>query len=60
MPPVLVVESGKGRVADDALGEAIRDHPRDAAGQGGDRFTPYGSLPRSDYKSKLVDWSEAE
>jgi len=21
---------------------------------------PFGTLPRSDYKSKLVDWSEAE
>ena len=22
-------------------------------------LVPYGSLPRSEYKSKLVDWSEA-
>jgi phenylacetate-CoA ligase len=60
-PPLKVlVELGEGEVAVEALAAriaaAIREKLLVSAGV---VLVPYRSLPRSDYKSKLVDWSEA-
>jgi len=61
-PPLkLVVELGEGQAGTEALAEAIRNRIRETLLVGTEIvFASYGSLPRSDYKSKLVDWSEAE
>ena len=61
-PPLPVaVELAEGRAADAGLAEAIARRLRERAG--GERrrssWCPGASLPRSDYKSKLVDWSRA-
>ena len=60
-PPLkLVVELAKGAAADAALAERIRNRIREALLVNTEIvLAPYGSLPRSEYKSKLVDWSEA-
>ena len=57
----MLVELGEGEAGGEALAERIREaHPRDAAGRRPrSSLVPFGTLPRSDYKSKLVDWSEA-
>jgi phenylacetate-CoA ligase len=60
-PPLKVlVELSEGEADGDAIADEIRKRIRDAL-LVNTRIVlvPYGSLPRSDYKSKLVDWSEA-
>ena len=61
-PPLpVVVELAEGRAVDPELAAAIRDRLRDRLVVGTEvELVPWGSLPRSDYKSKLVDWSAAE
>jgi len=60
-PPLpLVVEAGEGAPADPALAERIRARIREALlVTTSVTVVPAGGLPRSDYKSKLVDWSAA-
>ncbi len=60
-PPLPVaVELAEGAIADEALADRIRTRVREAllVATAID-LVPHGSLPRSDYKSKLVDWSGA-
>ena len=61
-PPLpLVVELAEGRAAEAGLSEAIGRRLRDAlAATCAVELAPWGSLPRSDYKSKLVDWTGAQ
>jgi len=56
-PPLpLAVELGRDRDADDTLAEAIRERIRDVlVVQTRVELVPWGSLRRSEYKSKLVD-----
>ncbi len=56
-PPLPVsVELASGRAADLALAEAIRDRLRDVlVVQAHVDLVPWGSLPRSEYKSRLVE-----
>ena len=56
-PPLPVsVELARGATADDALAEAIRDRLRDVlVVQTRVDLVPWGSLRRSEYKSKLVE-----
>jgi phenylacetate-CoA ligase len=60
-PPLcVIVELAEGAPRDDDLEQAIRKRIRDKLVVTTDiRLMPSGSLPRSDYKSKLVDWSNA-
>jgi len=60
-PPLKVlVELAEGTATDADLAGQIRSRIRDALLVNTEiGLTPYGSLPRSEYKSKLVDWSEA-
>ena len=60
-PPLPVaVELGGDVSPREGLGEAIRNHIRDTLLVTTEiAFVPFGALPRSDYKSKLVDWSAA-
>lgn len=59
-PPLkLVVELAEG-VAGEGLADAIRTRIRDKLVFTADVIlVPFGSLPRSSYKSHLTDWSEA-
>jgi phenylacetate-CoA ligase len=59
-PPLkVVVELAEGVVGDAALVGRIHDRIREALLVNAEIvLAPYGSLPRSEYKSKLVDWSE--
>jgi phenylacetate-CoA ligase len=61
-PPLPVaVELADGRAASPGLADAIRDRIRERLVVATEiELAPYASLPRSDYKSKLVDWSAAE
>jgi phenylacetate-CoA ligase len=61
-PPLPVaVELAEGVAPDPTLADRIRTRVREALLVTTDiELVPFGSLPRSDYKSKLVDWSEAE
>jgi phenylacetate-CoA ligase len=56
-PPLPVtVELARGRTADAALAEAIRERLRNAlVVQTRVDLVPWGSLPRSEYKAKLVE-----
>ena len=56
-PPLPVsVELSRGATADDALAEAIRDRLRSVlVVQTRVDLVPWGSLQRSEYKSKLVE-----
>ena len=56
-PPLPVsVELARGAAADHALAEAIRDRLRQAlVVQTRVELVPWGSLQRSEYKSKLVE-----
>ena len=56
-PPLPVsVELAHGRAADAALAEAIRDRLREAlVVRTAIELVPWGSLQRSEYKSKLVE-----
>jgi phenylacetate-CoA ligase len=60
-PPLKVlVELGEGEAGGEALAAAIRQKIRDVLLVTTEvLLVPFGTLPRSDYKSKLVDWSEA-
>jgi phenylacetate-CoA ligase len=61
-PPLPVtVELGQGRDPMPELAEAIAARLRGTLLVSTEvELVPWGSLPRSDYKSKLVDWSGAE
>ncbi|NDR58769.1 phenylacetate--CoA ligase family protein [Aliiruegeria sabulilitoris] len=61
-PPLpVVVELAKDVQPDAALAGLLRKHLRDELLVTTDiTLVPFGSLPRTEYKSKLVDWSEAE
>jgi phenylacetate-CoA ligase len=60
-PPLpVVVELAEGVDADPDLADRIVRQIRDTLIFTADiTFVPWGTLPRSDYKSKLVDWSGA-
>jgi phenylacetate-CoA ligase len=60
-PPLpVVVELAEGREAASGFAEAIGRRIREALVVAAEvELVPAGSLPRSDYKSKLVDWSAA-
>jgi phenylacetate-CoA ligase len=60
-PPLkIVVERGEDRAGPADLAERIRTRIREALLVTTDiELVPIESLPRSDYKSNLVDWSEA-
>lgn len=62
VPPLPVsVELAEGTEPDATLAQALRDRIRDRLLVAAEiTLVPYGSLPRSDYKSKLVDWPGAE
>ena len=55
-PPPVTVELASGATADDALAEAIRERLRNVlVVQTRVELVPWGSLQRSEYKSKLVE-----
>jgi phenylacetate-CoA ligase len=60
-PPLEIrVELAEGETGGEALAQALEQRIRDTLlVTTRVVLVPYGSLPRSDYKSKLVDWSEA-
>jgi phenylacetate-CoA ligase len=60
-PPLpVVVELAQGAADDAALAQDIARRVREVLLVTAEiRMVPFGTLPRSDYKSKLVDWSEA-
>lgn len=60
-PPLpLIVELAEDGVASSDLADAIKKRIRDKLIVTTDvKLVPWGTLPRSDYKSKLVDWSAA-
>jgi phenylacetate-CoA ligase len=62
VPPLPVaVELSEGAAAGAGLAERIGARVRETLLVGAAvELVPWGSLPRSDYKSKLVDWSRAE
>ena len=61
-PPLpVVVELADGVGADPQLAKRIRQQLRDELIVTTEiELVPFGTLPRSDYKSKLVDWSHAD
>ena len=61
-PPLpVVVELAEGQPPAAGLADAIRARLRDALVVSTEiELAPWASLPRSDYKSKLVDWTGAE
>lgn len=60
-PPLpITVELAEGVEANEALADSIRTRIRDALIVATEiTLVPAGSLPRTDYKSKLLDWSRA-
>lgn len=59
-PPRVIVELGQGERADDELSGAIQVAIRGKLVTGtAVELVPYGTLPRSEYKSRLVDFSES-
>jgi phenylacetate-CoA ligase len=60
-PPLpVVVELAQGQTAAPELADRIRQGIRDTlVVQAEVELAPFASLPRSDYKTKLVDWSAA-
>lgn len=60
-PPLPVtVELAEGVAPSDALADSIRTRIRETLIVATDiTLVPAGSLPRTDYKSKLLDWTEA-
>ena len=55
-----MVETGEATRAAADLAERIHRRIREALLVNTEiALVPFGTLPRSDYKSKLVDWSEA-
>ena len=61
-PPLpVLVELAEGVEGTDDIAQKIRQRIRDTLLVTTDiKLVPWGSLPRTDYKSKLVDWSDAE
>jgi phenylacetate-CoA ligase len=60
-PPLKVLVESGGADASTDLAERIRHRIRDVLLVTTEiSLVPFESLPRSDYKSKLVDWSEAD
>ena len=61
-PPLpVLVELAEGVDATEGLSDEIRKRIRDTLVVTTDvRLVPFGALPRTDYKSKLVDWSQAD
>jgi phenylacetate-CoA ligase len=61
-PPLPVVaELARGHSAEPGLAEAIGRRIRERLMVAAEvELAPPGSLPRSDYKSKLVDWTSAK
>jgi phenylacetate-CoA ligase len=61
-PPLpLTVELAEGETGGPGLAEAIAGRVRDRlVARTEVALVPFGSLPRSQYKSKLVDWSAAQ
>jgi phenylacetate-CoA ligase len=61
-PPLKVlVEVAEGKAGGERLAENIRKRVRDTLLVTSEvALVSFGSLPRSEYKSKLVDWSEAQ
>jgi phenylacetate-CoA ligase len=61
-PPLPVtVELAEGAAAEEGLAEAIARRIRERLIATADvALVPFGALPRSDYKSRLVDWSSAQ
>ena len=60
VPPRVLVELAEGGSGDADLAGAIRDAIRTRLVAGTDvELVPYGTLPRSEYKSRLVDFSES-
>lgn len=61
-PPLPVrVELAEGVQASNDLADRIRQRIRDTLVVSTEiELVPWGTLPRSDYKSKLVDWSDAQ
>lgn len=60
-PLPLLVELADGAQAPDDLAENIKKLIRDKLiVTTAVELVPHGTLPRTDYKSKLVDWSGAE
>jgi phenylacetate-CoA ligase len=61
-PPLPVtVELAEGAVVEEGLAEAIARRIRDRLIATAEvALVPFGALPRSDYKSKLVNWSSAK
>jgi len=60
VPPRVLVELAEGAAGDDALAGAIQQAIRAKLVAGAEvELVPYGTLPRSEYKSALVDFSEA-
>jgi len=59
-PPLpVIIELAEGAPASPELADRIRQRIRDVLVVGTEiELVPWGSLPRSDYKSKLVDWSQ--
>jgi phenylacetate-CoA ligase len=59
-PPVPVrVELAEGRIASDAFAQQIKTRLRDTLTFSAEvELVPWGSLPRTDYKIKLVDRSD--
>ena len=56
----VVVELGAGVPPSPELADAIAEgDPRDAGRFDRDRAGPHGALPRSEYKSKIVDYSRS-
>ena len=59
-PPLKLLVEAAGEGARDDLAERIRHRIREVLLVTTEvALVPFESLPRSDYKSKLVDWSEA-
>jgi phenylacetate-CoA ligase len=60
-PPLpVVVELAEGVAASRALADAVRQRIREVLLVTTEiELVPWGTLPRSDYKSKLVDWTKA-
>jgi phenylacetate-CoA ligase len=57
----VTVELAEGAGEDAALAEDIRRRLREQLLVAtAVTLAPFGALPRSDYKSKLVDWSRAK
>jgi phenylacetate-CoA ligase len=59
-PPRVLVELSEGGEPDAALADAIRQAIRATLVVSAEiELVPYGTLGRSEYKSRLVDFSEA-